>query len=366
MESSPNKRRKTSPTTSIAVYAQGASHLQKQTQQDTDQRTKARRASFLSPTKASLARFNPGLLPGGISAKFNRNQPSNDTTPRPRLNAVALRTTTPHQRNDEQTTLLGYQGRATRSSPLRATSAIKDRLPAPRRRSQAPNRTISPTKQRSMRNTVDLVAPASPPEDAKEMEDSAPPTVNEQLTKELRATIEVPDVSTVRSSILSLGRTQEIEPELPLTPTQLGLESTPEPPKGLLYSSPSRRARRRKGEVLKSSPLKPGVSAMDDTMTLSSEIVLRRPDVTVQIRDSQIAPNAEEDKTNLVVSEKTHERDRLSIQVTRLQRAVKRLEAEVESTQKSAAILPATQETVDEIMYVETLFPLGEKADFRV
>ena len=49
----------------------------------------------------------------------------------------------------------------------------------------------------------------------------------------------------------------EGEPALPLTPTQLGLEEAPEPPRGLLYSSPLRKAAKRKGLGSKASPLKP-------------------------------------------------------------------------------------------------------------
>lgn len=47
------------------------------------------------------------------------------------------------------------------------------------------------------------------------------------------------------------------EPELPPTPTELGLEKAPERPRGLLSSSPSRlRQKRRLSEPVGSSPLK--------------------------------------------------------------------------------------------------------------
>lgn len=51
-----------------------------------------------------------------------------------------------------------------------------------------------------------------------------------------------------------------LEPELPPTPTQLGLEKAPDRPRGLLSSSPStkheKRMRRRTADVLQGSPLK--------------------------------------------------------------------------------------------------------------
>ena len=46
------------------------------------------------------------------------------------------------------------------------------------------------------------------------------------------------------------------EPELPPTPEELGLETRPELPKGILSSSPTRRVTRRKA-AMKRSPLKP-------------------------------------------------------------------------------------------------------------
>ena len=52
--------------------------------------------------------------------------------------------------------------------------------------------------------------------------------------------------------------TETVEPRLPSTPSQLGLEAPPSPPKGLLFSSPSRRPKRKTRSGAKSSPLKPG------------------------------------------------------------------------------------------------------------
>ena len=54
------------------------------------------------------------------------------------------------------------------------------------------------------------------------------------------------------------------EPRLPSTPTQLGLEPPPEPPKGFLLSSPSRRPKRKIRNTAKSSPLKPRSSATEE------------------------------------------------------------------------------------------------------
>ncbi|KAL9121331.1 MAG: hypothetical protein Q9187_002108, partial [Circinaria calcarea] len=59
MDVSPTKKRKTSLTTSVAVKPQNASN---QPVIMDGSYTTPRRASFMSPTKASLARFHPDLL----------------------------------------------------------------------------------------------------------------------------------------------------------------------------------------------------------------------------------------------------------------------------------------------------------------
>lgn len=54
-----------------------------------------------------------------------------------------------------------------------------------------------------------------------------------------------------------MGQGEDGEPSLPSTPIHLGLEKPPDPPKGLLFSSPIKRTRRKGTASLKSSPLKP-------------------------------------------------------------------------------------------------------------
>ena len=101
------------------------------------------------------------------------------------------------------------------------------------------------------------IIPASPPRPEQEVEEEAQNTASEQLALKLQANAarSAKNDQTRRPQNRIYGLSEDGEPELPPTPTQLGLEVAPEPPKGLLYSSPSRRSRRN-GSSTKSSPLK--------------------------------------------------------------------------------------------------------------
>ncbi|KAF6233858.1 hypothetical protein HO173_008070 [Letharia columbiana] len=66
MDSSPSKRRRTSPSTSIAVTVENTDLGPLPRNGASPSR---RRSSFMSPTKASLARFHPNILPRAKSVE---------------------------------------------------------------------------------------------------------------------------------------------------------------------------------------------------------------------------------------------------------------------------------------------------------
>ncbi|KXG53821.1 uncharacterized protein PGRI_008710 [Penicillium griseofulvum] len=227
---SPAKKRKTSDTTGISV----APELPK------NDPHRSRRPSFQSPTRASLARSHPDVLERAISRSPARRPASKDSGKqdprkfglrdrkalRPSLNASASPLTRP--RGSE----------APESSPNRRSSGVQAFSKPPRRIS----RRILPG---------DFVF-GSPMPQPKNPDSNTP---ERQLELELgSATREAemdmgPDPGLMDEDIL--------EPDLPPTPTQLGLEKAPHRPRGMLSSSPSRRQeKRRTANALHDSPLK--------------------------------------------------------------------------------------------------------------
>ncbi|MCJ1250947.1 hypothetical protein MMC30_008176 [Trapelia coarctata] len=257
MDSLPSKRRKLSPTVSVAVNA-SAPRDRPVTREG--QQTTPSRASFLSPTKASLARFNPSLLPrpksaGSGAQRRESLRPDGSNTPSRGLNPVALRTTTPPGSPDSN---VAARIRTSTASPRRKLQSLGEGLrAAPRRRSRTPGRQTSPATL--VRSSATPNLPESLTRAMEESEEVVQNTLDEQLELELQASA-TKQSNRAASSQGQRGRTvqsRDGEPELPLTPTQLGLEPAAEPPRGLLYSSPLRRAGKRKSSGIKSSPLKP-------------------------------------------------------------------------------------------------------------
>ncbi|MCJ1405759.1 hypothetical protein MMC11_008989 [Xylographa trunciseda] len=262
METSPSKRRKLSPATSV-----NASSYQTQPVHENNVSPRTpRQASFLSPTKASLARYNPSLLPGPKSAgeatqgserasrvayKQHGEKPGR---PSNGLNPVALRSTTPTSSPDK---LPARPQASTTSVDMDSISLRREMFDEPRRRSRTPGRESSLAKVLPILSAP--VIPASPPRPAQAVEGEVEDTVSQQLELEFQAKatpLRQNDLASRPQDHIEQEK-QDGEPELPLTPTQLGLEVPPQPPKGLFYSSPSRRSGRRIGSSIKSSPLKP-------------------------------------------------------------------------------------------------------------
>ena len=135
------------------------------------------------------------------------------------------------------------------------------------------------------------------------------------------------------------------EPDLPLTPTQLGKEPAPDLPKGILFSSPTRRARRKRVTGVKSSPLKPRDHPPEETQ--AEQRHRQEEDPHVEVVDSQKDVEATED---VVIAQKRKQLDLLSNQLYQLQRDVTCLEDEVDRMQDPARADSASQEELNELL----------------
>ena len=372
MDSSPTKRRKTSPTTAFAVNV-----LDNQRPLSRDGRqTSPGHASFMSPTRSSLARFNPSLLPPSRSSRTNSAKSDkkkslfSDQNPilEQRTGAAAeYESKRDPQVLSQSEARVGDSNegfpdpRAVPTSPRRPQSTDGGMATPPRRRLRTPGqRSSSPTKLGLRRLGAITDIPASPPEAVRETEDHAQRIVNEQLDQELQANAPyIPhDIDIVRKTHGRRNSQQDAEPELPLTPTQLGLEPVPEPPKGLLFSSPSRRSTRRKRAPAKSSPLKPGDPAPDSLYQNPTQQHIVNP--TIEVQDSQPVSDSIEDPE---LSKKRAIREQLSTQLEKIQHDITQLEAEVSRTQNPTLSGTASQEEIVELMYNISHLPPSKPAN---
>lgn len=263
MDSSPYKRRRTSPSTSIAVTVENTDLGALPQNGGT---TSRRRSSFMSPTKASLARFHPGLLARAKSA-----EPS-----RPVSKEI-------HGTIEQDSDLAGGMGGAVGhvagiapgelGSARNGVEKTQTLLATPKRRSKTPVQGNALAKQGQ--HMVDSGPRVSPPEEARDkgtaingmnggQQDRVAETADIQSTGITvvsdNQNFQLPSTPTQRGAnapTSGMGIGDDGEPSLPSTPSHLGLEAPPERPKGLSFSSPRRRPRRKGRSSAKSSPLKP-------------------------------------------------------------------------------------------------------------
>ena len=328
MESSPSKRQKLSPTASIDRQSELIhSH-------DVLPPT-PRPASFVSPTKASLARYNPSLLPR-LKSAGEVSQPSDSARQvidrqhgekmgrlSNGLNPVGLRSTV----LSSSPTKLGGRLRASTVSPNRnSISSARGTSHAPKWSSRTPGlgRALSPAKVQPRSNSP--VITASPLRPAQDSEAAVEDTESQPLEFESSASAAAPLQSGPVSKSQNRVRREEDheEPELPLTPTQLGLQVAPEPPKGLLYSSPSRKLGKRNGSSVKSSPLKPLNAPL---RSYSHSLFGEEPATTDEATEARLgdAGRPEEDET--VAKKKIL--DQLLLQYQELKNDVEKIENEI-------------------------------------
>ncbi|KAL9062458.1 MAG: hypothetical protein Q9157_008904 [Trypethelium eluteriae] len=178
-------------------------------------KTTPRRASYMSPTKASLSRFNPSLLNGTSSADASRSRPVS-------RNSISTRG------QDLRNYVLGGGPNANDESPV--TQAVERREP------------------------VETTEPEDPPELSKSI--SSPPEAQKPASTSSQLQ---PLAPSGRGNVLPTAEPVEEEADLPGTPQGLEDVDYDPPPRGILFSSPVKRARRSKSvaQKHKSSPLKP-------------------------------------------------------------------------------------------------------------
>ncbi|BCR87073.1 uncharacterized protein ACHE_31060S [Aspergillus chevalieri] len=240
MLSSPAKRRKTSETTAAAIDA-----LQmNQKAHENNGRFHQRRPSFQSPTKASLARSHPEVLARALSrspTRSARNDSGSNNGQQQEQEQVDSRT-------------FGLRDRkALRPSIAPGASPMDGPTLSPRSAFAVPPRRVS----RKI-GPLDLAFGTPEAKPKNETADPLPDDTPEDQLAELGNDVNEDNMDQGPSFLDGLE-----EPELPPTPTQLGLEKPPGRPKGLLSSSPSARYERRTRQRIDDTP-KPSVLKLEN------------------------------------------------------------------------------------------------------
>ena len=242
MLSSPPKRRKTSETTAAAIDASQSN----QQAHENNTRIHQRRPSFQSPTKASLARSHPDILARAISRSPTR--PANKGSKNGREQELIDSRTFGLRDRKALRPSLTADANPTDGSPRRQSSGLAAFAAPPRRVSRriASSDLAFGTPEAKPQNVTE-----QPPED----------TPEDQLASELGSATGGFGANNVDANSLPLEEDEGLqEPDLPLTPTQLGLEKPPGRPKGLSSSSPTaqyeKRTRKRINDTTKPSPLR--------------------------------------------------------------------------------------------------------------
>lgn len=243
------------------------------------------RASFMSPTRASLARFNPPLMPPSTSSDWKLSIPAGSSTQRnwddsrPGLNdekILANGSVTPVIVEERLGTNGGnLTSGAARTTPDSKAWAKRDRLfnTPPQRRSQTPH-SKTPTKAQSQAGSAPEVRD-SPPKAREDSQGGSPTTLGVQLDAEPQngalaeiisneVLIEKEDVYEHEFESLHThpkrlfdGLSEVAKPTPSSKSKELGHEAAAVPPEGLLFSSPTFRPWGMKQPDLNSSPPAP-------------------------------------------------------------------------------------------------------------
>ena len=247
----------------------------------------------MSPTKASLARFNPNLL----------NQTANKSPSRPSQGSAS---SVPSRRQDLRSYILSTAPETNNESPVAQAIGRKERAASTEQ--ENPSQAI-----KDARSAVELE----------------------------KSTLSRPQPLTpsVRSNVLPEAEPVEEEAELPATPQGLENVEYDPPPRGILFSSPSKRPRRSKSlaQKLKSSPLKPVEQAAtapeeddsrQDSPTKTIPLDSQNVDV-VQLADpvtQDLQPKERTDETSDQMNSKIRKRDKLKEELKHLTEDVESLE----------------------------------------
>lgn len=208
MEQSVSKRRKLSPATSVRA-SESASNINRPRFEGNNQTKSVPQSSYLSPTKASLARYHPEILRRSGSAEPRKKQIGEPSQPvrRAKTEERSLRDTRNALTNEwvANSALPSYQLNGLGSSPQNKVPTGPEDTPSKVPRATLPHKANpSSIDNRKFRTpTSRRRRPVPPANDA----------------------------------------TPTQEPSLPSTPSQLGLEAPLARPRGLLFYTPSKRSR---------------------------------------------------------------------------------------------------------------------------
>lgn len=284
MLQSPPKRRKTSSNTSIAVGTRSDGLPAPSNQ------TTPTRASYLSPTKASLARSHPNLLAKSPS----RPEPS--TRGRNlREELLGRRREQPNASQNQPSAAGAAHGQQADTHPDNQPTSVST-IAVSSRPSEIPI---------SNRSTPQLAGKRREPVFQRPRQGRSP-------SEDLVQSVMVPQLVQRQNSSQNLpDRPGNNDPELPPTPVQLGLDVAPGRPRGLASSSSpggsksgsGKDRKRRRGNGVSSSPLKPranppGVSVeeTESPATVQHRTVpaMEAPESGVEVPESTDAAFAED------------------------------------------------------------------------
>ncbi|KAJ5632261.1 hypothetical protein N7490_008600 [Penicillium lividum] len=242
---SPPKRRK-----SRDVSGGDASALQSAASRATKP---SRRPSFQSPTRSSLAKSHPEVLERALSRSPSRRPESQGSREeKPDSNSIGLR-----GRKALRPSLSGT------SSPLKAPQMSGNApILSPTRRPSGVQSFTKPPRRLSRKIVPSDFFFGSPTRKPTQLTEDVSNTPEGQLALELGSATRETAMHDPGDADMGGGfmDDDDLEPELPPTPTQLGLEKAPDRGRGLLSSSPSarheKRMKRKVTDSVPGSPLK--------------------------------------------------------------------------------------------------------------
>jgi hypothetical protein len=292
------------------------------------QPTTPTRASFQSPTKASLARSHPNLL--ARSPGRDRNSGANSRGRNLRMSLLANRTVSLDGEAASSIPLLQSPKRGANVTPQApiTIASEKEGFSAAIMRTFTENR---PRPSTSVRSPLMSRQPSAshPPRN----EDRSPSPAKDVTPSFMKPTL-VPRPESSSSSIRQVSS----EPELPPTPVQLGLEPPAERPRGLISSSSSPRGsrsnsgkkrRRQRGHHTTSSPSKLREQVQIEEQQQTEQTSISRHELPAEAPESEFQqPYVQDDEDELPESIKQKQAEFRTVQaeLAQLKADMRRLE----------------------------------------
>ncbi|KAK2760311.1 hypothetical protein FQN54_002379 [Arachnomyces sp. PD_36] len=314
MFSSSPKRRKTSPSTAVPV---DASNTNQRPESRDSRHSPTKRASFQSPTKSSLARSHPDVLsrvlsrsPEKTARKRSGSGVGGDGGP----DSIERRAFGLRDRKALRPSLSGPVDVPSGAEGSGATAGDYRRRESSTGFVAPPRRLSRPSTERSSRQ----------PSEARER--SARPSSRSRNPEEQPTESTYDQGPDTAPDPAYLPAEELGEPDLPPTPTELGLQPRPVRPQGLLSSSPSTRKEKRnrkQGFGSTSSPLKPRV-----TKSIGDKRI-RQPPTELTFENDQGFERVPES-----VKTARRLRDELSAQLRRLKKDIAILEKETQRIER--------------------------------